>query len=74
MPVRALRPNAGRVHPSTGVRQNPINARKGIETDDLHHFAQAEPGGQNPINARKGIETVSLVQIYLTLRAPSESY
>ncbi len=58
MPVRALRPNipAAQFHHGE-LRQNPINARKGITTECIRSVITVALDRQNPINARKGITT-----------------
>ena len=43
------------------MRQNPINARKGITTASMTNWAPIGSNGQNPINARKGITTIGVV-------------
>ena len=58
MPVRALRHTSIRRYiTQPPFCQNPINARKGIETNHLVDTVGKNTGSQNPINARKGIET-----------------
>jgi len=57
MPVRALRLGDGDVNLASENRQNPINARKGITTQEFMVKTRVLRYRQNPINARKGITT-----------------
>jgi len=68
MPVRALR--HGQVVPVCALfegGQNPINARKGIKTDDKENQRRNYETRQNPINARKGIKTPLLCGYHVTI-------